>query len=498
MKLPAVIESAWVNIAARYDALAKRLLPKPAVAAPGNSRRGSIAASLFLLSIGWLVVALVATGFLLTELYSRALDTSLQETLEFQVETLTDLTLLSATPTSEEIKVADPRFDRTGSGWYWAIRDDTGDLLNFSNSYVGMVLDPLPGDFDANNSKTAVLTDPFDIKIRVLERLVTVNGTPLHIMVTGSLDEILKLVDEFRGQTLIVLGAVAIMLAVMSTIVARIALRPVGRLRREVERVREGEAAALTEAYPAELAPLSDEINELLRSNAQIVERARNQVGNLAHGLKTPIAVLRNEAASDKKNPLARVVSSETEKMSQLVTTYLDRARIAARSSVVGKRADATHVMLRLTRVMQKLNPRVTIAMVRPDASLPWFRGDEGDLEEMAGNLLDNACKWAKSSIGVTVVAERSGQNTNLLIKIDDDGAGLTEEEAVKVLRRGVRLDEKTPGSGLGLDIVKELVDVYGGSLQLKRSVLGGLLAELRLPAAKVAGFRTFASIRKE
>jgi signal transduction histidine kinase len=498
MKLPTAIESAWDKLAARCVALVKRFLPAPAVATPGNSKRGSIAASLFLLSIGWLVVALVATAFLLTELYSRALDTSLQETLEFQVETLTDLTLLSSTPKSPEIRVADPRFERTASGWYWTIRDDTGDLLNFSNSYVGMVLDPLPGQFDDNNSKTAVLTDPFDTKIRVLERLVTVNDMPLHIMVTGSLDEILQLVDEFRGQTLIVLGAVAIMLAVMSTIVARIALRPVGRLRREVERVREGEAAALTEVYPAELAPLSDEINELLRSNAQIVERARNQVGNLAHGLKTPIAVLRNEAGADRKNPLAKVVSSETEKMSQLVSTYLDRARISARSSVVGKRADATHVMLRLTRVMQKLNPRVTIAMVRPDASLPWFRGDEGDLEEMAGNLLDNACKWAKSSIGVTVIAERSGQTTNLLIKIDDDGPGLTEEEAVKVLRRGVRLDEKTPGSGLGLDIVKELVDVYGGSLQLKRSVLGGLLAELRLPAAKVAGFRTFASIRKD
>ena len=361
-----------------------------------------------------------------------------------------------------------------------------------------MVLDPLPGPFDATNTKTAVLTDPFGTKIRVVERAVTVNGLPLHIMVTGSLDEILSLVDEFRGQTLIVLGAVAIMLAVMSTIVARISLRPVGQLRREVERVREGEAGSVAGIYPAEIAPLSEEINELLRSNAQIVERARNQVGNLAHGLKTPIAVLRNEAGADRKNPLADVVSSETEKMSQLVTTYLDRARLAARSAVVGKKADATHVMLRLTRVMQKLNPNLTIAMVRPDASLPWFRGDEGDLEEMAGNLLDNACKWAKSAVGVTVVAERREGGANLLIKIDDDGPGLTEEEATKVLQRGVRLDEKAPGSGLGLDIVKELVDVYGGSLQLKRSVLGGVLAELRLPAAKVAGFRTFASIRKE
>lgn len=461
-------------------------------------QRGSIATSLFLLSAVWLVVALVATAFLLSELYSRALDTSLTETLEFHIETLTDLTLLSDTPKSEDIKVADPRFDRTGSGWYWAIRNDAGELLNFSTSYVGMVLAPLPGAFDATNTKTAIITDPFGIKIRVIEREVTVNDVPLHIMVTGSLDEILELVDQFRGQTLIVLGAVAMALAVMSAIVARLALRPLQRLRKEVEQVREGEAQALTGAYPKELAPLSGEINELLRSNTQVIERARNQVGNLAHGLKTPLAVLRNEAAADRKNPLASVVNSETDKMTQLVTTYLDRARIAARSAVVGKKADATHVMLRLTRVMQKLHPNVTIAMVRPDASLPWFRGDESDLEEMAGNLLDNACKWTKTSIGVTLLAERDATGSKLLIKIEDDGPGLTEDEAQKVLRRGVRLDEKTPGSGLGLDIVKELVDVYGGSLQLKHSVLGGLLCELRLPAAKVGGLRTFASMRKE
>jgi len=145
-------------------------------------------------------------------------------------------------------------------------------------------------------------------------------------------------------------------------------------------------------------------------------------------------------------------------------------------------------VMLRLVRVMEKLNKNVTIAFKRPDASLPWFRGDEGDLEEMAGNLLDNACKWSKGKIGVTMMAERTPSQSYLLIRIEDDGPGLTEEEAEKVLRRGVRLDEKTPGSGLGLDIVKELVDVYGGTLQLKRSVLGGVLAELKLPAARVGG----------
>lgn len=452
------------------------------------TQKGSIAASLFWLSAAWLIVALVTTAFLLTELYSRALDTSLTETLEFHAETLIDLTLINEDPKSEQIRLGDPRFQRTASGWYWLISGANGALLNFSDSVIGMELPPLTSPFDQRNSRTQVITDPFSTKIRVVERAVTVDGLPLRVTVTGSLDEILELVDDFRGQTLIVLGAVAIMLAVMSAIVARLALRPIGRLEKAIERVREGESETVTGQYPREIAPLADEVNELLRSNTQIIERARNQVGNLAHGLKTPLAVLRNEAASAKDTSLAKVVSSETEKMSQLVTTYLDRARIAARSAVIGKKADAIHVMLRLARVMEKLNPNLTIAFVRPDASLPWFRGDEGDLEEMAGNLLDNACKWSHGKIGVSMVAERGPQGSMLLIKIEDDGPGLTEEEAEKVLRRGVRLDEKTPGTGLGLDIVKELVDVYGGSLQLKRSVLGGLLAELRLPAAKLGG----------
>src|SRR5690606_29446452 len=147
-------------------------------------------------------------------------------------------------------------------------------------------------------------------------------------------------------------------------------------------------------------------------------------------------------------------------------------------------KADAAAIMLRLTRVMRKIHPDVTITF-EPEAAAPWFRGDESDLEEMAGNLLDNACKWAKGKVDVRLSAERSEKGSDLLlIRIGDDVPGLTEEEAQKVLRRGVRLDERTPGSGLGLDIVKELVDVYGGSLHLANSSLGGVMAELRLPTA--------------
>ncbi len=451
-------------------------------------RKGSIAFSLFWLSAGWLILALVGTGFLLADLYSRALDSNLINQLRFNIDTLSSATLDSRDPEFGDIELQDPRFTRASTGWYWVIRDGDDQVLSTSASAVGTVLPRIEGAFDADNYRAALLVDETGNRIRAMERATTSNGRPLHIMVTGNLDDILRSASDFRGQALIVLMAVGIALAIMSGIVARLALRPIGQLGTAIEKVREGEAETVTGTYPREIAPLAEEVNELLRSNTQIIERARNAVGNLAHGLKTPLAVMRNEASAAKDNPLSKVVSTESEKMTQLVATYLDRARIAARTAVVGKKADATTTMLRLVRVMEKLNKNVTIAFKRPDASLPWFRGDEGDLEEMAGNLLDNACKWTAGIVAVTMVAERTPTQSYLLIRIEDDGPGLTEEEAQKVLRRGVRLDEKTPGSGLGLDIVKELVDVYGGSLQLKRSVLGGLLAELKLPAAKVGG----------
>jgi signal transduction histidine kinase len=446
---------------------------------------GSIAARLFWLSAGWLIVALVATAFLLTELYSHALDNSLSTTLDFHLETLVSHILDSGDPASEDIFIPDPRFARSASGWYWTITDQAGQVVNLSPSLTGSVLPPITGPFDEQKYRTAAMTDEFGTRMRMVERQVTVKGQIFHIVVTGSLDEIFRLVDAFRGQTFTVLGAVGVMLMIMSFIVARIALRPIGRLSEAIEKVREGEASVVSGTFPREVAPLADEVNELLRSNAQIIERARNQVGNLAHGLKTPLAVLRNEAAGSKSR-LGEVVLSESDKMTALVSGYLDKARIAARTAIVGRKADPTIVMLRLARVMEKLNPGREVSFKRPDASLPWFRGEEGDLEEMAGNLLDNACKWSKSQVAISMMAERNDTATMLLIKIEDDGPGLTGQESEKVLQRGVRLDEKTPGTGLGLDIVKELVDVYGGTLQLKRSTLGGLLAELRLPSARL------------
>ncbi|MCD7059506.1 sensor histidine kinase [Pelagibacterium xiamenense] len=447
-------------------------------------RKGSIAFRLFWLSAGWLIVALVATAFLLSELYSQALDRDLNETLEFHIATLVGRTLEARSPGSDTIAIADPRFSRPTSGWYWQIRDENGGIVNFSASLVGTVLPDLDTPYNAANTRSGVIEDANGQRLRAVERLVTLADIGrLSIMVAGNLTDLNERTEAFRGQAIVVLGVVGLILAAMSAMIARFALRPIERLREAVEAVREGDAPTVAGDFPQEIAPLAEEVNELLRSNTQIIERARSQVGNLAHGLKTPLAVLRNEAETDK-SALGQTVMVETTNMSKIVATYLDRARLSARTSVVGKRADTAMVLNRLGRVMAKLHKGHDVE-VAIDEDTPWFRGDEGDLEEMVGNLLDNACKWARSAIRLGAAEIVREGNRQVHVVVEDNGPGLSPQEAEKVLRRGVRLDEKTPGSGLGLDIVKELVDVYGGDLTMTGSEMGGLKVELFLPAAR-------------
>jgi len=224
-------------------------------------RRGSIAFALFWLSAGWLVLALAGTAVLLTDLYSRALDANLTNQLKFDIDTLSSATLDSTEPNFADVSVTDPRFNRASTGWYWVIRSDTNDVLATSHSVVGTTPPKLGGNFDRDNYRSDVLTDEAGNRLRAIERSVTSNGRPIHIMVTGNLDENQALVGQFRGQTLTVLSAVGIALAIMSGIVARLALRPIGRLERAIEMVREGDSETITGSYPREIAPLADEVN---------------------------------------------------------------------------------------------------------------------------------------------------------------------------------------------------------------------------------------------
>jgi signal transduction histidine kinase len=265
----------------------------------------------------------------------------------------------------------------------------------------------------------------------------------------------------------------------------RFGLAPLKRISESLAQIRSGGAERLQGEFPVEIAPLARETNALIEANREIVERARTHVGNLAHALKTPLSVLVNEAAARGNDPLAHKVLEQTDIMRDQVARQLERARLAARSTVVGALVDVPPVVTALARTMEKLYRARDIAI---DVDVPEharFRGEQQDLEEMIGNLVDNGCKWAQSRVAIEVMTDHPVSDSTkprVRIIVDDDGPGLSPGERERVALRGQRLDETKPGSGLGLSIVVELAGLYGGVLTLGTAPIGGLRAELALP----------------
>ena len=272
------------------------------------------------------------------------------------------------------------------------------------------------------------------------------------------------------------------LLAIGIAALMRLGLRPLRQVSDDLRKIREGEIQHLEGVYPSEIEPLVQDLNSLIDSNREIVERARTHVGNLAHALKTPLAVLQNETARSR-DPLAEKVAEQTGIMRSQVEHHLNRARIAAQANVIGAVTPIEPTLAALARVMEKVHQERHLGITLDLPAGLRFRGEKQDFEEMAGNLLDNACKWAKSRVRVAARREESGRRPFVALAIDDDGPGLPPEGRDAALSRGGRLDESKPGSGLGLSIVVELARIYGGALTLETSELGGLSARLKLPA---------------
>jgi signal transduction histidine kinase len=258
---------------------------------------------------------------------------------------------------------------------------------------------------------------------------------------------------------------------------------PAPASRQDLNKIREGEIAHLKGEYPSEIEPLVQDLNALIDSNREIVDRARTHVGNLAHALKTPLSVLQNESAAVGSAAGTRV-GEQVRIMRDQVDHHLNRARMAAQTNVIGAVTPVEPIMAGLARVMGKVHQAKQLTIQTTVVPGLRFRGERQDLEEMAGNLFDNACKWAGTQVRVSGTRQDTGRRAFLVLLIEDDGPGLAPEQTEAALSRGQRLDESKPGSGLGLSIVVELARIYGGSLKLDRSELGGLAARLTLPAA--------------
>lgn len=261
------------------------------------------------------------------------------------------------------------------------------------------------------------------------------------------------------------------------------ALAPLGGLRGRLGAVRDGRDKRVTGQYPAEVQPLVDDLNALLAHREQVVQRALAKAGDLAHGLKTPLALLAQEAesaAAAGQMEIAAAIEQLVEKMRRQVDYHLAQARASAAGATLGTRSGVNDAAEGLARTLRRLHAAREIAIEVEAAPELAVKVQREDLEEMLGNLLDNACKWARTRVVLKVKAEGEGR---VAVEVEDDGPGLEPEKCEEVLQRGVRADEAAPGSGLGLAIVRDLAELYGGRIELGRAKLGGLHARLELPA---------------
>ena len=455
-------------------------------------RRNSLAVRLFFSASAWVLVILVITGFVLSSVYRNATERAFDRRLNLYLRTLiAEVATPDEPPDRQFQSLGEPLFELPLSGWYWQItRTDTDKAdVRSSRSLWDKKLPKLEDrgiDLSAAGIRVGYVEGPEGQNLRMVERPVDLGSDGKFLVgVAGDASEIFdetRSFDYYLGGTFTALGIVLLLTTIFQV---RFGLAPLKRISESIADIRSGRAERLEGDFPVEIAPLARETNALIDANREIVERARTHVGNLAHAIKTPLSVIVNEAGAHGTDPFANKVMEQADVMRDQVAHHLQRARIAARVTIVGTVTEVAPALEALQRTMEKIHrDRGIVIEVKADPKAK-FRGERQDLEEMAGNLVDNACKWASSRVFIDALVERPaapGAAPTLRILVDDDGRGLSAAERAKVSRRGQRLDESKPGSGPGLSIVTELAALYGGSLALGNAPIGGLRAELVLP----------------
>jgi signal transduction histidine kinase len=454
-------------------------------------RGSSLATRLYLSATAWVVVILVITGVVLSSVYRDATERAFDRRLNLYLRTLiAEVATPDEPPDHQFQSLGEPLFELPLSGWYWQITrtDSEKAETRASRSLWDKKLPKLDesAELTAAGVRLGYVDGPEGQNLRMVERPVDLGADGKFLVsVAGDATEIFdetRSFDYYLGSTF---AALTIVLLLTTIFQVRFGLAPLKRISDSIADIRSGRAERLEGEFPVEIAPLARETNALIDANREIVERSRTHVGNLAHAIKTPLSVIVNEASAHGADPFATKVLEQADVMRDQVAHHLERARIAARLTVIGTVTEVAPAIEALRRTMEKIHrDRGILIEVVADPQAR-FRGEKQDLEEMVGNLVDNACKWAASRVFIEVGLERPvepGAGPLLRVIVDDDGRGLSPAERGQVARRGQRLDESKPGSGLGLSIVVDLAALYGGSLSLGSAPIGGLRAELVLP----------------
>lgn len=447
---------------------------------------GSLRLRLLAGSLIWIFVALWLAGLVLTDLFRDHVSSRFEAELDAHLNQLTAaFQAKSASAGRLAVPLSDPRFQRPYSGLYWQVDAGGAETVGLlrSRSLWDSVL-TVPKDTPADGMlHRHTVSGPEGASLLMLERMIRFDGpvsASFRFIVAADVRGMSEPVTAFSRMlaiSLVVLGAGLVAAAALQVWVG---LAPLRRMRAALAAVREGSARRVAGTFPAEVQPLVDELNTVLAHDEERVSRARTQAGNLAHAVKTPLTVLAN-AASRQESELASLVMEQVSDARRQVDYHLARTRAAAAAQVGSANTLVRPALEGLVRVLVRAHADrdLSIDVNGVSAGLV-FRGEEQDFHEMLGNLLDNACKWAQRQVRVSA----SRTEKRLILVIEDDGPGVPPDARDRVLSRGARADEKVPGSGLGLSIVLDLAELYGGDLKLGESSLGGLKVSLALPAS--------------
>ncbi|QPC88660.1 histidine kinase [Mesorhizobium sp. NBSH29] len=447
----------------------------------------SLSLRIIALSTIWAIVALIIISTIISTLYRQANERGFNSLLSAHLFNLISTVSVSQSGAlAGSVDLGDLRFSEPESGWYWSVEPVSGGLTGRlrSLSMTDVIPSPepsiVPFDYEFRRTYKADGLDGEELQVLESEFVLDASNRVARFRVMGNRTEMESEIRTFVSRLFGYLALFGVGMIAINAIAIMLGLRPLARVREALANVREGTAARLAGTFPAEIQPLADETNALIENNKRIVERARTQVGNLAHSLKTPLAVLLNESRI-MGGEKGRLIEAQASAMQQQLDYYLQRARIAAQRDSVVYRTPLAQSLARMVRVMEKLNPeaRITLALPLDDIL---FAGEREDFEEIVGNLLENAMKWGRRQVDVSLHPIQGAGSFEL--SIEDDGPGIPEDKAREALKRGRRLDETKPGTGLGLAIVSDLIGEYGGKLSLERSTLGGLKASVQLPTA--------------
>lgn len=458
----------------------------------------------------WVLASLLVVGTVVWYVFKEQTESQLRSELSVHLNQLSaalewqdEVSLADGASAAPQVvlsgRLSEPRFEQPLSGWYWQVSIPEsgspwaeGSAQSLQPRYESALQSdslwdeslpilPMRGIQQWWSGVRSIDDEPLYV---LQQRLRLADEDAPELLLTMAAHETVVQGPMARFTTLLVVafGLMALGILAAAAVQFHAVMSPIQRLVKQLRRIEQGEKARLEGEYPSEITPLTEAFNNVLGTNAVVLERARAQAGNVAHAIKTPMTVLGNAAAKDDSE-LGVLVREQVGLAQQQLNVHLARARAVAQVKTFGVRTQVPPVIAAIQRVCSRVYADKDLSwQVDLHATEFYFTGEEHDLQEILGNIFDNACKWAKQQVHVTTRAlDGKAERSRWELVCEDDGPGIAPEQINHILQRGVRGDESAPGSGLGLAIVNDLITVYGGQIQVQRSSLGGALIRLQL-----------------